>query len=216
MRFVDMQRLTSPVRVEQVTGTAWRVDADGDERALVVSHLAVGELLEAGQKIALDAESSLSAGALELRGGRRGKVFVLLGEDELRGSPSSADVPKLINDLAQVEAQLVARVGLDPLSMQDGPQTPFDRAVAADFARQNLVPEEAAILPVEVARAQRAVVLFTSGDAACVAVAELSVAKMRTLMQALGRPINPHMVDLPTLELLEQLVYGPLRPERPS
>lgn len=216
MRFIDMQRLETPVRVDEVEGTAWRVDADDDERGFVVSQLRVGEVLEAGQKIALDAKSTLSAGALEFRGGRRGKVFVLLGDDELRGTPSRSDVPKLLEDLAQVEAQLVARVGLDPLSMQNGPTSAFERAVAADFARQNLVLEEARILPASVARAQRAVVLFTSGDAVCVAVTELSVAKMRTLMAALGRPINPHMVDLPTLDLLDQLVYGPQHPESPN
>ena len=216
MRFVDMHRLSKPVRVDELSGVAWRVNNDDDEHAFVVSHLAVGELLEAGQKIALEAKSVLKAEGLELLGGRRGKVFVLLAEEELRGSPSRLDVPKLLKDLVEVEAQLVARVGIDPLSMQNGPVTVFDRAVAADFARQNLVLEDAAILPERVARAQRAVVLFTSGDAVCVAVTELSVAKMRTLMEATGRPINPHMVDLPTLELLDQLVYGPKRAEAPS
>jgi hypothetical protein len=216
MRFVDMHRLDRPVRVDALSGVAWRVNNEDDDHAFVVSHLSVGEILKAGEKIALEAKSVLEAEGLELHGGRRGKVFVLLGDNELRGSPSRLDVPKLLDDLAAVEAQLVARVGIDPLSMQNGPISEFDRAVAADFARQNLVLEEAAILPERVARAQRAVVLFTSGDAACVAVTELSVAKMRTLMEALGRPINPHMVDLPTLDLLDQLVYGPQKAERPS
>ncbi|MEM7679360.1 MAG: hypothetical protein AAF449_25585 [Myxococcota bacterium] len=92
--------------------------------------------------------------------------------------------------------------------MQRGPETVHERAKSSEFARLNLTLSVARELPESVARQLRAVALFVSEDTAFVAVSSLDVAKLRRLMTALRRPVNPHMVEEEVIDQLLERVYA--------
>ncbi|MEO1228341.1 MAG: hypothetical protein AAFZ18_05495 [Myxococcota bacterium] len=192
-----------PVHVDRVDGPVWRI-REGSEQA---EPLEVGDHLEPGDTVALGAAAQLEAGSLRLRGGDHGQAHALVKEGAFRPNPSRADVPRLLLQLAQIEEQM-GSAGEDPLAVRQGPETDFERAASSDFARCNLVLAAARELPETVARAERAVCLFVNEDTAFVAVTGISVAKLRALMEALGRPVNPHMVEEAVLDELLDRAYG--------
>lgn len=212
---VDLHRLTSgeAIEVAQVTGDAWRVVlpaglADAEEEAPDPVRVVPGMSLAIGETLALGPGAVVVAGGSTYSGGRRGRAHSFVAEEENRSSPSRKDVPKLLRELAQVERTVVERLGEDPLESQRGPESPFERAMSREFALQNLTLEAARSLPEQPARNSRSVCLFFHDETACVATVGISVAKIRLLMEAIGRPISPHLVDEDTMRILLEMVYG--------
>ncbi|MBI3178285.1 MAG: hypothetical protein HYZ27_01410 [Deltaproteobacteria bacterium] len=142
-----------------------------------------------------------------LEGGPRGRAHSFVAGDAFRGSPNKDDVPRLLEELDELEQKLIAQIGSDPLPLAIGPGTPLERAASRDFAFSNLVVEDARDLPESDARLARAVVLFANGESVCVAVAGVGVRKLATLMRILGRPVHPHPVDDSTVEELIDRIY---------
>ena len=201
---VNFHRATSsPLTIHKLEGCAWKVDEAKKEPVV----LCLGDNIYPGETVALCAHSVLEAGTLKLRGGPEGQTHALVKEGAFRPNPSRADVPRLLLQLAQLEEQM-STFGEDPLAVQEGPETDFERAASADFARCNLVLSAARELPESVARDVGAVCLFVNEDTAFVAMADLSVTKLRAVMEALERPINPHMIGGDLLEELLEQVYG--------
>ena len=92
--------------------------------------------------------------------------------------------------------------------MQRGPDSEYEKIKSAEFARLNLTMPVARELAESTARSDRAVALFISDDTAFVAVSTLDVAKLRRLMTALRRPVNPHMVEDSVIDELLERVYA--------
>lgn len=202
---VNLHRASrSPLVIDRLEGEAWRV-AEGSKQP---ETLGVGDRIGVGDTVALAVGTVLDAGPLHLRGGPRGQTHVLVKDGAFRPSPSRADVPRLLLQLAQIEEQMSSSFGEDPLAVRPGPETEFERAASADFARYNLVMPAARELPEDVARREGAVCLFINEDTAFVAMADLSVGKLRAVMEAMDRPVNPHMVEPRILEELFARVYG--------
>lgn len=193
----------SPLTIDRLEGAAWRVPEGPAEPMPLIP----GDTIRVGETLALAEGAILDAGPLHLRGGTRGQAHALVKDGAFRPNPSRSDVARLLLQLAQIEEQMTA-LGEDPLAVRQGPETAFERAASADFARCNLVLAAARELPEEVARTHEAVCLFVNEDTAFVAMAELSVAKLRAIMEALERPVNPHMVEREVLRELIQRVYG--------
>ena len=192
-----------PLVLSEAAGDVWRVD----EEAGSATRIEVGDALRIGDTIALSPGASAKVDAMILDGGKRGRAHSFVGPDAFVGSPSRSDVPKLVAELAQLERHLAEQIGPDPLAAQLGPETPFELAMCRDFAVQNLTLAAARQLPEPLARTTRSVALFFHDESACVATSQISVAKIRVLMEALGRPINPHLVDEATLAHLLGLAY---------
>jgi hypothetical protein len=95
--------------------------------------------------------------------------------------------------------------------MHKGPSTPYECASSAEFAELNLVEREARELPEAIAKTTGSVCLFFSDEAAFVAFSSVTIAKLRTLMEVLNRPVNPHLVELRVLEKLFERVYAPYK-----
>jgi hypothetical protein len=201
---VDLHILQEPVIVSAVKGDAHRVTSDGN----LGDRLEIGATLELGQIIFVGPEGQVTAGMMNLVGRRRGCAHSFVELSAVTASPGRKDVPHLIRDLAELEKQVVSTLGTDPLEMQEAPSSGYDRAYAVDYALQNLDIQCARQLPETEARELNAVCLFLAGESACVAVSGLSVRRLRSLMEALGRPVNPHMVDEETLRTLLATVYG--------
>lgn len=183
-------------------GSAWRIaEAEDEPRPL-----STGDELVVGETVLLAAGAVLEAGPLHLRGGERGQTHGLVNDSSFRPSPSRGDVPRLLLQLAQIQEEM-GEEGEDPLAVRGGPSSVLDRCASADFARSNLVLSAARELPEAIARAHGAVALFVNEDTAFVAVVELSVPKLQALMEALDRPVNPHMVDASILQELLERVY---------
>ncbi len=203
--FVELRCLPpGAIGVAAVTGDAFKVDEVRVEREPLVR----GAHVKVGDTIFVDKEASVQVDRLSLAGGRHGRFFMFVDDNAVHSSPSRRDVPRLIQDLSNLEAQMVEHFGQDPLASQRGPETPLERAASAEFAIQNLMMDAAVCLPEKTARDSGAVCLFFHGEAACVAVSSMSVKKIRALMAALGRPVNPHVVDEDTLRTLFDGVYG--------
>lgn len=190
--------------VVSVTGAAWKLDEARGERDPIER----GTDLRVGDTVFVEPAATLLVDAQTLLGGSRGRTYAFV-DKAVETSPSRRDVPRLIQDLAKLESQMVAHFGEDPLSTQRGPETAFELAASREYAIQNLMIEAALCLPEKVARDVGAVCLFFHGEAACVAMKGVSVKKIRALMEALGRPVNPHVVDDQTLRTLFDGVYGP-------
>ncbi len=200
---IHLHRLTrAPVTVDRLEGAAWRVSDSGS-----ATPLAVGDELTLGETLALEEGAVLDAGPVHLRGGRRGQAHVLVRDASFRTNPSRADVPRLLLQLAQIEEQ-AGLLGGDPLAVRGGPETELERAASSDFARCNLVLAAARELPEAVAREAGAVTLFVNEETAFVAMSELSAGRLRSVMEALERPVNPHMVSADVLAELIERVYG--------
>ncbi len=193
-----------PLDVRALEGEVRRVDDAG----ALLEPLHVGDQLAVGAAIWVGPAGWVDVAGERLTGGRRGRAHVFLPAASIRVSPGRRDVPKLLRDLEQLESQLEAHLGEDPLSGQRAGDAPYERAVAADHALQNLQLEAARALPESIARELGAVCLYVSGESAAVAVASMRVSKVRALMQALDRPVNPHMVPEDTLLALLDVVYG--------
>lgn len=192
------------VTVDRIEGQAWCI-REGQETPELLS---VGDDLSAGDTVALCEGAAVHAGSLHLRGGPKGQAHALVKEEAFRPSPSRTDVPRLLLQLAQIEEQMAA-LGGDPLAVREGPETPFEKAASGDFARCNLSLAAARELPEAVAREQQAVCLFVNEDTAFVAITDLSVGKLRTLMETIERPVNPHMVEPTVMRELLERAYGP-------
>jgi hypothetical protein len=206
---VELHRLRqSSDRITSVVGRAHRVNDEGES----IGRLDAGSEVKVGETIALEKGARVIVGGMELTGGKRGRAHAFVADGAFRSSPSRQDVPKLLEQLAQIERQ-IERIGEDPLAMQRGPVTPLERAMAHDFVRKNVVLEAARSLDESVARQARSVCLFFSDDSAYVAMSAMSLAKVRMLMEALGRPVNPHLVEDKVVdELLEKVYSGVPRP----
>ena len=202
---VDLHRVPRrPLPVLGISGLVWRV-RDAAEPG---EPLSVGEALAVGDTVVLEPGAEVILETLVLLGGARGCAHALVPEDAFKTSPSREDVPKLLEQLERLERQVHAQDGEDPLAEQPGPTSPFERALSSEFALQNLSSAAAELLPEAIARREGAVVLFLHGDAACVAMTQMSVRRVRALMAALERPVNPHLVDDETLAVLMAMVYG--------
>lgn len=200
---VNLQRAPQGSHVVvRVEGFAWRLRDDEDAPSV----LSPGDALEPGDTVAVGAQSMVEAGTIRLIGGPRGQTHALVKDSDFRPSPSRADVPRLLLQLAQIEEQMTS-FGEDPLAVRQGPETPFERAASADFARCNLVSAAANELPESIARSESAVCLFVNEETAFVAVTDISVTKLRALMEALDRPVNPHMVEPEIIEELLERAY---------
>ena len=204
---VDLHRAgKQPLSVLEVRGQAWRVS-----EASASQPLNAGETVALGETIFLSAGSEVVVDGEVLAGGGRGRAHSFVPEDAFKTSPGIDDVPKLVSQLEQLERQVAEHRGEDPLAEQRGPITAFDKAMAREFAILNLTFETARELPEAVARAEQAVCLFRHGDAACVAMQEMTVRRIRALMSVLQRPINPHLVDGETIQTLLATVYPKTR-----
>lgn len=201
---VELHRLSGTCEpVLAVEGGAVRVGDDSQP----IGSLQPGSQVRVGETIALEPGAEVRLACLVLSGGRRGRAHSFVAKDAFPSSPSTKNVQDLLAQLSHIERQM-DHLGEDPLAMQRGPSSVFEHAVAADFARANLVRQTALALPESIAREVGAVCLFASGEAVFVALSALSIAKVRRLMKALDRPVNPHLVGEGVLEELLRAVYG--------
>lgn len=201
---VELHRLLrSPAEVSSVIGPAYRVSEEGEELGV----LATGHAVAVGDTLALGPEAEVKIEQLVLRGGKRGRAIALVAEHAFRSSPSKKDVPKLLAQLEEIDRQMMSQLGDDPLRMHRGPESPYECAASAEFASHNLVLKDARELPREIADRARAVCLFFSDEAAFVAFSSVTIARLRTLMEILNRPVNPHLVEEHVLEALFEKVY---------
>ena len=203
---VDLHHLPSEptTPVFAVEGDAWRLDEDGNRRM----RLGSGQELCVGESIYLEPSARVRVGSLELLGGKRGRAHSFIDRSAAISAPNRSDVPRLVRDLTRLEQHMMEHFDEDPLTNEHRPTTPFERSVASDFAFMNLDLEAALKLDEATAREHTAVCLFLAGESACVAIQEVSVRKIRTLMETLKRPVNPHVVADDTIHCLIETVYG--------
>lgn len=207
---VELHRLPdSPQPIRGIVGDAHRVTEDGE----IVVKLSKDSTVSVGETIALDPGAVVLIDRFRFTGGRRGKAIAFVAETAFRSSPSKKDVPKLLEQLAEIDRQMLAQLGEDPLRMHRGPSTPYECAASAEFAALNLVEKDARELPERIAKSTGAVCLFFSDEAAFVAFSSVTIQKLRVLMEALNRPVNPHLVEESVLESLTAKVYAPRRDE---
>lgn len=198
--FVDLHRCSGdPVAVEHVAGTARRL-REGAEPETITE----GTVLEVGDTVALTAGSEVHAGPFVFRGGNRGRAHALVAASAFRASPSRADVPQLLEQLAQIDRE----GAVDPLASQRPPRTPYERAAAAEFARLNLSLPAARLLSESAARTHRAVALFASDETVFVAFDTVDARKLRAVMEHLERPTSVHLVPVEVIDELLARVYG--------
>ncbi len=202
LTIVELHRVDGPMVIEGIDGEVWHFP-DGKPGPISVR---VGSAVQIRDTLALAPRARVRLGSLDLSGGRRGRAHALVPVDAFKTPPRRADVPKLLEQLADIEAEAV-KLGEDPLAMQRGPETPHEIAKSTEFARLNLTLSVARELSEADARANRAVALFVSDDTAFVAVSALDVSKLRRLMTALRRPVNPHMVQDDVVDSLLDQVY---------
>ena len=200
---VELHRVDGPLVVQAIEGDVWHFP-DGRPGPIAVE---IGGPVQIGDTLALAPGARVLVGTLDLKGGAKGRAHALVPVDAFKSAPRRADVPRLLEQLAGIEAEAI-KLGEDPLSMQRGPESPHDKAKSSEFAQLNLTLSVARELPESIARADRAVALFVSDDTAFVAVSALDVAKLRRLMTALRRPVNPHMVEDSVIDALLERVYA--------
>lgn len=202
---VDLHRLvSSPSEIARLEGEAWLVDEETDE----ATPLRRGQEVKVGDTIALAPGAVVVVAGKILEGGRNGHAHAFVADSAFRSSPNRGDVPRLLDQLAEIERQMATKLGEDPLAMHDGPKTEVEQATSAEFARLNLDDQCEARLPELVARAAGAVCLFCCDESVFIAMSKVSIDKLRRLMSALGRPVNPHIVDEAVLDELLDRVYG--------
>lgn len=207
---VELFRLAqSPVELGNVIGDVFRVNEEGE----ILGVLESGASVAIGETIALDPGAVVSLDRARFSGGKGGKAIAFVAETAFRSSPSRSDVPKLLAQLKEIDRQMLAQLGEDPLNMHKGPETPFERASSAEFAHLNLVERDARELPESIAKSAGAVCLFFSDEAAFVAVSSVTISKLRMLMEVLNRPVNPHLVEAEVLTKLFARVYAPRKSE---
>ncbi len=203
---VELHRLLrSPAEVSSVEGAAFRVTEEGSE----LGRIEAGHAVAVGDTLALAPNAVVTVDHLVLSGGKRGRAISLVAESAFRSSPSKKDVPKLLAQLEEIDRQMLAQLGEDPLRMHRGPESAYERAASAEFAQLNLVLKDARELPQERAEELRAVCLFFSDEAAFVAFSSVTIARLRALMELLNRPVNPHLVEDQVLDALLSRVYTP-------
>ena len=125
----------------------------------------------------------------------------MIKESAFRPLQGRKDVPRLLLQLEQIEEEMV-ELGGDVLAVRCAPETAFEKALSAEFAFANLVREAAIELPEDVAREQGALPLFVNEETSFVAVTDLTVGKLKILMETLQRPVSPHMVESSVLDLV--------------
>jgi len=203
--FVDLHRSASEtVTVERIVGTAQRL-REGAEPEGVHE----GMELRVGDTVALEAGAEIVAGGFVFRGGNGGRAHALVAPTAFRASPTRADVPQLLEQLARLERE----DGVDPVAAkQTPPKTPYERASAAEFARLNLSLPAARLLSERTARALRAVVVFVSDETAFVAFESVDAGRLRAVMEHLERPTNAHVVPGDVIDELLARVYGAAGP----
>lgn len=194
---------SSPV-VAGVEGDAYRVSDEGK----ILGRLEPASQVAVGETLVLEPAAQVRVGDLVLQGGRRGRAHQFVAESAFRTGPGPRDVPKLLAQLGEIERQMEARLGEDPLALQKPPTSPIERASCAEFARQNLDVEAARRVPRQMAESLGAVCLFLNSESAFVAFSTITIAKLRILMEQLGRPISSHLVEESVLMELLARVYG--------
>lgn len=191
-----------PCPVLAVSGKAWWGPPEQDD----LREVQVGDEISLGDAVVLSPGACVQLPGLMLKGGNRGRAHALVSQANFQPSPNRSDVPRLVAQLEHIEREM-KNLTEDPLMMQSGPCTDTERAQSGEFARLNFEPEAAALLDEQTARALGAVCLFVSQDTAFVAIADLTVPKLRTLMQTLDRPVNPHVVEPAVLSELLLRAY---------
>jgi hypothetical protein len=198
---VDFHRIpVNGLVVNRIEGQAVRVLESGRR----TEPLEIGAVLSVGDTIALERGSIVVASDVMMDGGRNGRAHTFVGDRAFRSTPGRAEVPGL---LRQFEAMTGSPVP-DPFANHRPPTTPYECAVAADFARMNLDLRAALELSQEAARALRAVPLFLSEETAFVAMERVDLPQIVRLMTELSRPVNPHLVPPEVVEELIARVYG--------
>jgi hypothetical protein len=198
---VDFHRIPAGgLVVNRIEGTAVRVLDHGRR----TEPLAMGDVLSVGDTIALERGSLVVASDVVMDGGRNGRAHTFVGDRAFRSTPSRADVPALLRQFESMGSTSVP----DPFASLRPPTTPYERTVAADFARMNLDLRAALELPRETACELRAVPLFLSEETAFVAMERVDLPRIVRLMSELSRPVNPHLVPPEVVEELIDRVYG--------
>lgn len=203
---IDLHRLDGePVVIADLSGDVWLVEE-------VVSRptrpAEPGMTIEEGSTLLLAAGSAVEVGPWRLRGGNHGRAHGFVGPNSLRTSPGRVDVPRLIAQLVSIQEEMAGRDEvLAPVAQ--GPQTVYERAYSAEYARLNLDVERARELEEATARELQAVLLFLADETACVALDQLTVPKLEAVMRAIQRPLNPHLVEAHVITELLDRVYGP-------
>ncbi|MEQ9497013.1 MAG: hypothetical protein RIT81_09140 [Deltaproteobacteria bacterium] len=200
---VDLHRIAEPVVVVDLVGRGHLVPQS--QKAAVP--LAVGTTVSVGDTVSLEAGSEARIGEIALGGGRRGRAHAFVREDAFKPSPGREDVPRLLMELRRVEDEIES-LGKDPLETSELPSTPYKRAVAREFATLNLCVEDAKTLDEQLARRERAVVVFVSDETAFIATSRVTVPKLILLMTSVRRPVQPHLVEDEVIEELLTRVYG--------
>ncbi len=193
-----------PCRVLSVAGEAWFGLQDDEDFEV----LCAGVDVEVGHAIMIAAGGTVELDGRTLKGGNNGRTHSLVLQSRFQASPSREDVPRLVTQLQQIEKEMKPS-GEDPLRMQSGPMSAAERAQSAEFVWLNFDPEVAGLLDAADARRLRAVCIFISEETAFVAADDLTVPKLRELMQILNRPVNPHIVEPVVLEELLGRAYAP-------
>ena len=116
---VELHRVDGPLVIEAIQGDVWHFP-DGKPGPTPVE---VGASVQIRDTLALSAGSTVTVGTLRLSGGRRGRAHALVPADAFQTPPRRADVPRLLEQLAGIEAEAV-KLGEDPLAMQRGPEDP--------------------------------------------------------------------------------------------
>jgi hypothetical protein len=204
---VDLHRCSAEtVVVDRAIGASERLRDGADPE-----EVHEGMELSVGDTVALAAGAEVHAGGFVFRGGSGGRAHALVAPGAFRSSPSRADVPQMLEQLAQVEQE----GGADPIvENQPGPTTPYERAAAAEFARLNLSLPASRLLSETAARTLRAVVLFVSDETAFVAFDAVDASKLRTVIEQLERPTSAHIVTPDVIDELLARIYGASGPAR--
>lgn len=201
---IDLHAVTAgPCPVLSVIGEAWFGPEEDDEFEM----LSAGDEVKVGHAIMVAAGAKVELPGLTLKGGNQGRAHALVLQSRFQPSPNRDDVPRLITQLQQIEREMKPS-GEDPLRMQSGPMTAAERSQSAEFVWLNFDPEVAQLLQADDARRLGAVCIFISEETAFVAADDLTVPKLRELMQILDRPVNPHIVESVVLLELLARAYG--------
>lgn len=198
--FVDLHRASDGVVVDHVEGSAQRLRENAEPEPVEE-----GAKLEVGDTVALGPGAEVRAGPYVFRGGNRGRAHALVAPTSFRGSPTRADVPRQLEELARIEQT----GGDDPVARDHAPpRAPHERAAAAEFAFTNLTMSAARLLSEAAARSLRSVVLFLSDEAAFVACDAIDAPKLRSLIEHLERPTHVNLVGSEVVDDLLERVYG--------
>ncbi|MEM7679359.1 MAG: hypothetical protein AAF449_25580 [Myxococcota bacterium] len=103
LTIVELHRVDGPLVVQAVNGDVWHFP-DGRPGPLAVE---IGGAIQVGDTLALGPEARVLVGTLALSGGRRGRAHALVPNDAFKSAPRRDDVPRLLEQLAGIEAEAV-------------------------------------------------------------------------------------------------------------